>query len=203
MSEPKTGGVLAASLHQAIAELMPARLDFYENWLPWNGTRGRGFGRAPLAAVLGFLRAEGRAYDPVLRRAGQWTARWVVEAWPRPGRRLVAGLPVPLRARLALRAGRSLVRRTWPSSRARVRVRGRTAEVEVIDSVFCEVREPVHEPQCGFYAAAFAALLADFVVTADVRVRTCRATGASSCVLAVDWGAPRPSDGPAVGEDPA
>ncbi len=33
MSEPKIGRVLAAGLHQAINELMPTRVEFYESWL--------------------------------------------------------------------------------------------------------------------------------------------------------------------------
>ena len=33
MSESRIGRVLVASLHQAIADLLPTRLEFYENWL--------------------------------------------------------------------------------------------------------------------------------------------------------------------------
>ena len=59
MSEPRIGRVLVASLHQAIADLLPTRLEFYENWLNVNGLREGTIGLAPLSAVLSFLRTEG------------------------------------------------------------------------------------------------------------------------------------------------
>src|SRR5262249_8459046 len=39
MSEARIGRVLVASLHQAIADLLPTRLEFYENWLNVAGLR--------------------------------------------------------------------------------------------------------------------------------------------------------------------
>ena len=39
MSEPRIGRVLVASLHQAIADVLPSRLEFYENWLSNAGLR--------------------------------------------------------------------------------------------------------------------------------------------------------------------
>ena len=39
MSEAGVGRVLVASLHQAIADLLPTRLSFYENWLNAEGLR--------------------------------------------------------------------------------------------------------------------------------------------------------------------
>ncbi len=190
MSAPRTARLLAASLHQAIAELVPARLEFYEHWLQWDGTRPDGPGRASLSAVLGFLRTEGDRYGPVVSRAGAWAAAWMIDEWPVARRKLVAALPAPLRVRLGLRAGRALVRRTWAESRARVPWRGTNAAVDLFGSIFCEVREPGPAPRCGFYAAAFADILA-----AKVSVRACRAVGASHCELAVAWtrGDARPS----------
>ena len=71
MSEPRIGRVLVASLHQAIADVLPERLEFYENWLSSSGLREGTIGLAPLSAVLSFLRGEGAAlYDQVTRRAG-------------------------------------------------------------------------------------------------------------------------------------
>ena len=55
MSEPRIGRVLVASLHQAIADLLPTRLEFYENWLNVSGLREGTIGLAPLSAVLSFL----------------------------------------------------------------------------------------------------------------------------------------------------
>ena len=57
MSEPRIGRVLIASLHQGIAETLPDRLEFYENWLTVEGLREGTIGLAPLHAVLSFLRA--------------------------------------------------------------------------------------------------------------------------------------------------
>lgn len=195
MSAPRTGRLLAASLHQAIAELVPARLKFYEHWLRWDGAWSDGPPRAPLSAVLGFLRSEGDCYGPVVSRAGAWAAAWMIDEWPVAGRKLVATLPAPLRVRVALRAGRALVRRTWAESRARVPWRGGSAAVDLFDSIFCEAREPGLAPRCGFYAAAFADILSRFGLAAEVSVRACRAVGASHCELAVAWtrGDARPS----------
>ena len=69
MSEPRIGRFLVASLHQAIAELLPDRLEFYENWLSTAGLREGTIGLAPLHAVLSFLRSEGEIYGHVVVRA--------------------------------------------------------------------------------------------------------------------------------------
>ena len=55
--------MLVASLHQAIADILPTRLAFYENWLNADGLREGTIGLAPLYAVLSFLRQEGDAYE--------------------------------------------------------------------------------------------------------------------------------------------
>ena len=39
MSEPRIGRVVVASLHQAISDVLPNRLEFYENWLSNAGLR--------------------------------------------------------------------------------------------------------------------------------------------------------------------
>jgi hypothetical protein len=82
MSEPRIGRVLVASLHQAIADVLPFRLEFYENWLNPNGLREGTIGLAPLSAVLSFLRAEGRAYDEISTKAGEYAAEWTVRGLP-------------------------------------------------------------------------------------------------------------------------
>ena len=71
MSEARIGRVLVASLHQAIADILPTRLEFYENWLNVSGLREGTIGLAPLSAVLSFLRTEGEAYDLITARAGR------------------------------------------------------------------------------------------------------------------------------------
>src|SRR3954467_5502723 len=123
MSEARIGRVLVASLHQAIADLLPTRLEFYENWLNSAGLREGTIGLAPLTAVLSFLRTEGEAYNLITARAGEYAAAWTYENVPALERRIVHALPGSLRARAALRTARGLVRATYPSSRAITRVR--------------------------------------------------------------------------------
>src|SRR5262245_49458276 len=79
MSEARIGRVLVASLHQAIADLLPTRLEFYENWLNVAGLREGTIGLAPLTAVLSFLRTEGEAYNLITARAGEYAAAWTFD----------------------------------------------------------------------------------------------------------------------------
>ena len=72
MSEPRIGRLLVASLHQAIADVLPSRLEFYENWLSVSGLREGTMGLAPLFAVLSFLRTEGAGYDQITARAADY-----------------------------------------------------------------------------------------------------------------------------------
>ncbi len=187
MSEPRIGRVLVASLHQAIADLLPMRLEFYENWLNVAGLRDGTIGLAPLSAVLSFLRGEGEAYNLITARAGEYAADWTVSTLPGLERRFVRALPAPLRARAALRTARALVRSTYPGSRAIVRVKGGTVLVDLRGSLFCEVREASVLPLCGFYVAAIARVLRLFALSADARVNECRAAGGAGrgCRLSV------------------
>jgi len=186
MSEARIGRVLVASLHQAIADLLPTRLEFYENWLNVAGLREGTIGLAPLTAVLSFLRTEGHAYALITQRAGEYAATWTFENVPAFERRLVRALPAGLRARAALRTARALVRATYPGSRAITRVKKGMVSVDLRGSLFCEVRETSVEPLCGFYASAMGGVLKLFDVTADARVSECRARGSGSgCQLSV------------------
>src|SRR5215210_2205685 len=104
MNETRIGRVLVASLHQGIADLLPTRLEFYENWLNVAGLREGTIGLAPLLAVLSFLRAEGAAYALVTTRAGEYAAEWTMEGVRPMQRNMIRKLPVSLRTRVALRA---------------------------------------------------------------------------------------------------
>jgi hypothetical protein len=177
MTEPRIGRVLVASLHQAIADVLPMRLEFYENWLNTSGLREGTIGLAPLSAVLGFLRTEGEAYPLITARAGQYAADWTVDNLSGFERRVIRALPPALRARAALRTARSLVRSTYPGSRAIVRLRSGRASIDLRGSLFCEVREASASPLCGFYAAAIVHVLELFSLRADGHVSECRASG--------------------------
>lgn len=186
MSEPRIGRVLVASLHQAIAELLPDRLEFYENWLSVSGLREGTIGLAPLLAVLSFLRGEGEIYTEIVARAGEYAADWTVGSIPAIERKFLKTLPLRLRARSALRTARGLVRATYPGSRAIVRLRKDTASVDLRGSLFCEVRAASVQPLCGFYASAISRVLHHFDVPGDTRVETCRAAGGGQgCVMSV------------------
>src|SRR5579864_8549410 len=80
MREAGIGRVLVASLHQGIADILPTRLGFYENWLNAEGLREGTIGLAPFYAVLSFLRQEGEAYEIITTRAGEYAAQWTVES---------------------------------------------------------------------------------------------------------------------------
>lgn len=185
MREPGIGRVLVASLHQAISEVLPTRIVFYENFLPAEGLRAGTIGIAPLLAVLSFLRQEGDAYDRTTMRAGEYAADWTVESMAPWERAMIGGAPTWLRARLALRLARRLVRNSCEHSRANSRLRSGLARIQLRQSIFCTVREPFHQPLCRFYAAAFARLFVRFGLRAVADVEACRGTGvtASPCVL--------------------
>src|ERR1051326_6425617 len=153
MREAGIGRVLVASLHQGIADILPTRLDFYENWLNAEGLREGTIGLAPLYAVLSFLRQEGNAYDLITRRAGEYAAEWTVDSMPPLRRSFIRAMPLWVRSRLMLRLSKQLVRESYSGSRAISRLRRGMASVDVRASIFCTVRDPVPQPLRAFYAA--------------------------------------------------
>jgi bacteriochlorophyll 4-vinyl reductase len=194
MREPGIGRVLVASLHQGIADLLPTRLTFYENWLNAEGLREGTIGLAPLYAVLSFLRQEGEAYRLITTRAGEYAAEWTVQSMTPAQRTFLRALPVWLRSRLLLRLARRLVHECYTGSRAFARMRRGAASIDLRASVFCSVREPSPHALCGFYAAAFTRLLALFDIAARTEVVACRGTGEPTCVLKVALANGQPAD---------
>jgi bacteriochlorophyll 4-vinyl reductase len=185
MREAAIGRVLVASLHQGIADLLPTRLSFYENWLSAEGLREGTIGLAPLYAVLSFLRQEGDAYQMITTRAGEYAAEWTVQSMSPVRKSVIRAAPAWLRARMLMRLAHSLVRSSYGGSRVIARVRKGTANVDLRASVFCTVREPVPHPLCGFYVAAFSRLLQLFDLSAHTEVVACRGTGGASCLLRI------------------
>src|SRR3954469_14564209 len=170
MRESGVGRVLVASLHQAIGDILPMRLGFYEGWLTAEGLRDGTIGLAPLYAVLSFLRQEGAPYAAITTRAGEYAAGWTVDSMRPSTRALIARLPKFLRVRLVLRRADALVRMSYEGSRASWRIREGTARVSVRNSVFCSVREPSAEPLCGYHAAAYQRMLSMFDMPTSVTV---------------------------------
>jgi bacteriochlorophyll 4-vinyl reductase len=194
MRDAGIGRVLVASLHQGISDILPTRLAFYENWLHAEGLRDGTIGLAPLYAVLSFLRQEGDAYEKITTCAGEYAAEWTVESMAPLKRTLIKAAPAWLRSRLLLHLAGRLVNQSYRGSRAVSRLRRGQASVDLRASVFCSVREPVRQPLCGFYAAAFTRLHALFDLSARIKVVSCRGTGKPACLMTV-----APVDSPAEG----
>jgi hypothetical protein len=190
MTETPLGRLLAACLHQAVADELPQRLDFYEHWLHSEGLRDGTIGMAPISAVLGFLRAEGQAYDQVVARAGVLAADWWVASLPPSRRRLVGWLPRPLRIRAVLRIAGEIACDINRESEVRRKVRKSSAEWRLTSSVFCSVRAAQPVPLCGFYVALVVQTFAHFGFAATGRTAHCRAMEGASCVLAIELAQP-------------
>src|SRR6185295_18921977 len=123
-------------LHQGIADILPSRLTFYENWLNAEGLREGTIGLAPLYAVLSFLRQEGDAYRLIMSRAGEYAAEWTVASMSSTQRAVIKAAPVWLRGRLLFGMARRLVRSSYQGSRAVSKVRRGTARIDVRASIF-------------------------------------------------------------------
>lgn len=185
MIEAGIGRLLVASLHQAITEMLPTRLEFYEEWLSPKGLRDGRIGLAPLQAVLSFLRQEGELYEPVVARAGELAAGWWLAELPSVRRRITAGGPLWLRGRLALGLCQELVRQTFRDSYVTSSWSAGQGQLTIGTCVFCDVREPATHTLCGFYLSAVTAVLAAVGMGSTVTVTSCHATGGAACVLSV------------------
>ena len=185
MNETTIGRLLVASLHQAIADLLPTRLEFYEEWLNPAGLRDGRIGLAPLTAVLSFLRREGKAYQLVSARAGEYTAEWVFAELSAFSRGVIKAAPPAVRARLVMGVARSVVRRTCETSRANVRWRKGRGGIRLRGSIFCGVRDTVQEPLCEFYASAIRRLMLLFSLVAEIETERCLGTGGEDCLMQV------------------
>jgi hypothetical protein len=197
MSETRIGRLLAACLHQAIVDVIPERLEFYEVWLGSEALRDRGMGLAPMSAVLGFLRTE-PAYALVMARGGQLAAEWTVEAIAPFRRRMIDRLPRTWRTRAALRIAAGIVRHVCSTSRASGRVRRQDARLLVTDSLFCTVRERQAVPLCGFYEAVATGTLAAFGLRAAAHIEACHAVQGASCVIALNLSGTHAAADPAL-----
>lgn len=197
MTEAGIGRVLVASLHQGIADILPTRLDFYENWLNPEGLRHGTIGLAPLHAVLSFLRLEGDAYGLITTRAGEYAAEWTVASQRPAPRALIRHLPVRWRTRAVLRLARRTIHAAYVGSRAVVRVSHGAGTIDIRGSLFCAIRDSASHPLCGFYAALVGRFLRLYGLAADVRVGECRAVGDRSCILMISVSEPRDEASPA------
>jgi hypothetical protein len=185
MHDTRIGRLLTACLHQAIVDVLPERLDFYEEWLGSETLRDRAMGPAPMSAVLGFLRTES-AYGPIMTRAGELAATWTLDAMPPFQRRAIALLPRTWRARGALRVASGIVRAVCSTTRTSATVSRGAARFDVTESLFCTVRERQTLPLCGFYQAVVSETLAGFGLRAAAQIASCHAIEGGACVIALD-----------------
>ena len=186
MSEPKIGRVLVASLPQAIHDLMPTRREFYEDWLSARRIREGELGRARVAAVISFLREEGEGYSAVVARAGRYAVDWTVGNLPTVERLMLRRLPRSLRVRGSLRAAARLIRNLHELAQLDFTVGHGTGVVRMDGSLFCDVREPVGRPLCGFYGGLIERYFEFFGLSCEVQISRCRGTGEPSCELLLD-----------------
>jgi hypothetical protein len=186
MIDARVGRLLAASLHQAIADELPQRLEFYEGWLRGQAMRDGSIGLAPITGVLGFLRTEGDAYHRVVSRAGCLAADWSLASLSPVRRRVTAALPRTLRIHAALGIVRAIARDVCSTTRAASRLRPGVATMSVRESPFCLAREPQSRPLCGFYAALGAETLRQLGVPSEGRAESCRSLGASACGVVLE-----------------
>lgn len=197
MTEGRVGRLLAASLHQAIVDVLPQRIDYYEEWLSPDGLREGRIGLAPITAVLGFLRTERNAHDRVMARAGALAAEWTVDSLPALRRRVTLALPRWLRARVAVRVATSIVRDVLSTSSASAKVKRGQVRFSVKESLFCSVRDRQARPLCAFYVAVASETLARFGLPASARIDHCRAVGGGSCTIVLDLASAVPAVDPA------
>jgi hypothetical protein len=184
------GRVLVASLHQAIADELQTRVDFYDHWLGGQRMRDGSVGLAPMTAVLGFLRAEGEPYHKVMERAGLYAADWTVDSLSAARRRLIQALPRPLRLRVALRMAAETIRAGYAPTKAKVRIRRNQARFEVRNSLFCRVRAPQGAALCDFHAALIVQMLHRFDLPSTVSIEQCTGTQGPLCAAVIEIGRP-------------
>lgn len=171
------------ALHQAIAEALPLRLEFYESYLDPRRLRTGNLGLASFGAALSFLRRDGGAYAVVVRESGRLAADWTWETLPRYRRASWRRLPASWRARAVLRVARRLVADTVDSSRATSRVTRGVGRLVIEGSGFCDTRAVAAEPLCGFYAAAIERWCEHLSLVGRARAEECRVLGAAACVI--------------------
>jgi hypothetical protein len=187
MSEARIDRLLAAAVHQAIADLLPSRLDFYEGYLRPRGWREDAVNLAPVSAVLSFLRHEDDGtYDRVMTLAARYAARWVHQALPWRVRVFARFVPGWVRLRRLTDVARRNLERSYRGTRVRTTVRRRAVTVEVSGSIFCGTRDGGAAPLCRYYVALFEELLVlDGFVLAGSTVNGCRAQHGAVCSFRV------------------
>jgi tetratricopeptide (TPR) repeat protein len=178
--------MLVASLHQAISERLPARLEFYESWINSRRMRSSRVTLGAMRAVFSFLRQEDAVYDAVMMRAGELTAQWTVDGLTPLRRTWLRWLPPRLRVRAMGRLARRIAVDTWQDTRASVRWHRGRGTLVFRPSLFCDVRTASATSLCAYYAAVARRLAQALDLDVDVTVDQCHARGDARCAVTVD-----------------
>jgi hypothetical protein len=187
MSEARIDRLLAAALHQAIADLLPERLEFYESYLRPRGWREDAVNLGPVTAVLSFLRHEdGDIYDAVMVQAAAYSSKWWMSRQPWHVRTASRVLPVWMRLRQVGTLAKRHVETSYRGTKVRVTVRQKQLELQIRGSIFCSSREQVHEAPCRYYRAFVEALVANDAFPHRAETVACRALGGECCVVRLD-----------------
>ncbi len=185
MAELKIGRAIGAALHQAISEILPARVEFYEEWLTLDRIREGTLSRAKVGAVLSFLRQEPSGYNEVVGRAGHHTAEWSLDVLPSFRGRLLCQMPLSLRVWAGLRRGARLIRGLHSDGRLRWTRRRGCVVVTIEGSLFCQVRVHSSAPLCRFYSTLLERCLESFEVPCSIESTRCRGVGHEVCEFRV------------------
>lgn len=182
------GRVLVASMHQAIADELPSRVEFYDHWLGGKRMRDGSVGLAPMTAVLGFLRAEGQPYHDVMKRAGLYAADWMVDSMSAIERRFILALPRWLRQRSVLRVVARTIRSGYEPTKVKIRLRRGEVALEIRNSLFCRTRETQSAALCDFHAALVVQVLNRFNLPSTVAIEQCTGTQGEMCLVGIHTG---------------
>jgi len=178
--------MLVASLHEAIAELLPMRLEFYESWINSRRMRSSHVTLGGMRAVFSFLRQEeAGVYDAVMARAGDLTAQWTIDGLSSIRRGWLKRLPWRLRVRAAGRLASRLAVETWGQTKASVRWKDGRGTFVLQPSLFCDVRSVSANALCLYYAAVVRGFARALDVEAEAGVEQCHARGDARCAVAV------------------
>lgn len=184
--ELKISRAVGAALHQAISEILPSRLEFYEEWLTLDRIRERPLSRAKVGAVLSFLRQEPNHYNEVVERAGHHTAEWALEVLPAWRGRLICQMPRPFRVWVGLRRGAHLIRALQSDGRLRWTRRRGCVVASIRGSLFCQVRVPSSMPLCRFFAVVLKRCLESLEVPCRVEATRCLGIGDEVCEFIIE-----------------
>ena len=185
MSNGKIGRLVVASLHQAIGECLPTRLEFYEYWLDTRKLGNEAIGRTQLATTFSFLRHENGQYAKVLALAGRYTADWTVESWSGLRQASLRGLPSFVRRWIVLRMAARALRRLGTSRKVRLSGQNNLVMAALYDSIFCDPRVSVSMPLCGFFESALTRFLEHFDLFVDTEMTQCRSVYGERCIVMI------------------